>query len=63
MYLMSPTTALDLARARIDQDLLRAEARRVAREVRAAGKPQPRTSRRRRRLVLGGGAVSMRFGH
>jgi hypothetical protein len=62
MYLMNPTTALDLARARIDQDLLRAEARRVAREVKAAGKPeQPRTSRHRRRLVVG--AVSVRLGH
>jgi hypothetical protein len=63
MYLMNPTTALDLARARIDQDLLRAEARRRAHEVKAAGKAaHPRTPRRRRRLVVGG-AVSLRFGH
>ncbi len=67
MYFMNPGTALDLARFRIDQDLARAEAHRVAREIKAARKaarPEAPPARPRgRRTAVVRGAAAMRFGH
>lgn len=67
MYFMNPGTALDLARFRVDQDMARAEAHRIAREVKAARKaarPEaPSAGPRRRRTASVRGAAAMRFGH
>jgi len=67
MYFMNPGTALDLARFRIDQDLARAEAHRLAREAKAARKaarPEAPAARPRgRRAAAVRGAAALRFGH
>ncbi len=49
MYLLTPTTALDLARHRVEQDLARAETRRLVREAKAARREDARADRSRRR--------------
>ena len=67
MYFMNPGTALDLARFRVDQDMARAEAHRLARELKAARKaarPEAPAARPRgRRTAAVRGAAAMRFGH
>jgi len=67
MYFMNPGTALDLARFRVDQDIARAEAHRIAREIKAARKasrPEASAARPRgRRTAAVRGASAMRFGH
>jgi hypothetical protein len=49
MYLLTPTTALDLARYRVEQDLARAEKRRLVREAKAARREDANAERSRRR--------------
>jgi hypothetical protein len=67
MYFMNPGTALDLARFRVDQDMARAEAHRIAREVKAARKaarPETPSARPRgRRTAAVRGAAALRLGH
>jgi hypothetical protein len=64
MYLLDPTTALDLARFRIDRDLAGAEGRRAAREAKAAA-PRHRAPARpgRHRSTPLVGVLSARLGH
>ena len=66
MYLMSPASALDLARYRVEQDLARAEAHRAARELKEARKAQRLATsapRHRRRFAAARGVARMRLGH
>ena len=70
MYLLNPSTALDLARFRVDQDIARAEAHRIAREARTARKagrkaarPEAPTARPRGRRASAVRGAAMRFGH
>ena len=74
MYLLNPSTALDLARFRVDQDIARAEAHRIAREARTARKagrkaarpearPEAPTARPRGRRATAVRGAAMRFGH
>jgi hypothetical protein len=64
MYLLDPTTALDLARFRVDRDLTGIESRRAAREAKAAA-PRHRAPTRpgRHRSALLVGVLSARLGH
>ncbi|HSE09692.1 MAG TPA: hypothetical protein VLB29_13585 [Nocardioidaceae bacterium] len=65
MYLLDPTTAIDLARYRVEQDLRRAEAHRLAKEARAAGRSERSTRGRRgrRRRFVPVRITQPRFGH
>jgi hypothetical protein len=67
MYLLDPTTAIDLARHRVEQDLARAEASLAARQARAARRSERRTTaaalRARRRFATVVRGATPRFGH